>query len=316
MPIPRLTVEDLFEAHKADLELTWVASKSAGSELLETNDANFPGMALVGHLNFIHPHRIQIIGKTEHEYLENLGENDRKKATENIFSPAQTAAVILADQITAQSELLTAAENTKTPLLTSKLPSPIIIENLQYYLTRSLAPRHTVHGVYMEVLGVGVLITGKSGVGKSELALELLSRNHRLIADDAVELVRVAPDVLVGQCPDVLSSYLEVRGLGILDIRAMFGETAIRHRKKLHLIIHMKEFGNFENSKVSRLQAEMEDRIILETSIPEILLYVAPGRNLAVLVEAAVRSYVLRVWGINPVDDFIKKQQEMIAKQD
>jgi HPr kinase/phosphorylase len=185
---------------------------------------------------------------------------------------------------------------------------------LQYYLTRALAPRVTVHGVYLEVMGMGVLITGESGIGKSELALELLSRNHRLIADDAVELIRVGPDVLVGQCPHVLSDYLEVRGLGILDVRLMFGETAVRHKKKLHLIVRMERIDKGKHSKIDRLQAQQKTRRILDVEVPEVTLYVGPGRNLSVLVEAATRAYILRMWGINPLEDFIKRQQAVMKK--
>jgi len=185
---------------------------------------------------------------------------------------------------------------------------------MQYFLTRALAPRVTVHGVYMEVMGMGVLITGESGIGKSELALELLSRNHRLIADDAVELIRIGPDVLVGQCPNGLSDYLEVRGLGILDVRLMFGETAVRHKKKLHLIVHLDHMDPRKMGKIDRLQAQQQTRTILDIDIPTTVLYVGPGRNLAVLVETATRAYILRMWGINPLEDFIKRQQAIMHK--
>ena len=149
---------------------------------------------------------------------------------------------------------------------------------------------------------MGVFIAGESGIGKSELALELLSRNHRLIADDAVEFVRVAPQVLVGQCPEALSEYLEVRGLGILNIRATFGETAIRHKKKLHLVVQLE-----------RLR-EQHPYSILGVDVPEVLLFVAWGRNLAILVEAVTRAYILRVRGIDPLNKFMRKQQAIISK--
>jgi len=162
----------------------------------------------------------------------------------------------------------------------------------------------------MEVMGMGILITGESGIGKSELALELLSRNHRLIADDAVEFVRVGPDVIVGQCPTLLSDYLEVRGLGILDVRLMFGETAVRHKKKLHLIVCMETIQRQKMSKINRLESKQMTRTILDVEIPEVALFVGPGRNLAVLVETAIRAYILRMWGFDPLEDFMKRHQE------
>jgi HPr kinase/phosphorylase len=164
----------------------------------------------------------------------------------------------------------------------------------------------------MEVMGMGVLITGESGIGKSELALELLSRNHRLISDDAVELVRVGPDVVVGQSPHGLSDYLEVRGLGILDVRMMFGETAVRHKKKLHLIVHLQKLSKRRMARIDRLQAVSRTRPILDVDVPEVILYVAPGRNLAVLVETATRAYILRQWGVNTLEEFIKRHQALM----
>jgi len=165
----------------------------------------------------------------------------------------------------------------------------------------------------MEVLGTGIFIRGESGIGKSELALELLSRNHRLIADDAVDFVRVGPDILVGQCPKILVDFMEVRGLGIINVRAMFGETATRHKKKLHLILTLKQLKTELPDNIDRLQANLMTSKLLEVDIPEIILYVAPGRNLAVLVEAAARTYMLRMKGIDAYQEFSTRQQNMIS---
>src|SRR3990172_7182734 len=239
---PRLTARDLFESQSGALKLKWVAGRDGSGRLLEPATARYPGMALVGHLNFVHPNRVQVIGTNELAYLKRLLRKDRAVQIESLCSYAATAAIVLANDATIPPDLKRAADDHKLALFASPMASPVLIERLQHYLTRALAPKVTVHGVYMEVLGMGVLITGESGIGKSELALELLSRNHRLIADDSVEFIRVGPDVLVGQSPGAsLSDYLEVRGLGILDIRTMFGETAVRHRKRLHLIVHMEQ---------------------------------------------------------------------------
>lgn len=311
---PLVTVSDLFEQQSTALKLKWIAGRSGQDRLLEPTTAKFPGMALVGHLNRIHPNRVQVIGEQELAYLKKLPARERANLIREVFTCKRTAAVIVAGNRRPAAELTREAEQHGLALFSSGLPSPVVIDHLQYYLTRALAPRITVHGVYLEVMGMGVLITGESGIGKSELALELLSRNHRLIADDAVELVRVGPDVLVGQCPHVLSDYLEVRGLGVLDVRLMFGETAVRHKKRLHLIVHMEQIHKDKYSKIDRLQAQQRTRRLLDVEVPEVSLYVGPGRNLAVLVEAATRAYILRVWGINPLEDFIKRQQAMIKK--
>ncbi len=311
---PLLTTNDLFESQSASLKLKWIAGHEGRGRLLEPSTAKYPGMALVGHLNFVHANRIQVIGEAEVKYLRKLGKTERPEAVQRLFGCERTAVVVVANGARVDADLKAGAERARLALFSTPLPSPVVIDNLQFYLTRALAPRLTVHGVYMEVLGMGVLLTGEAGIGKSELALELLSRGHRLIADDAVEFIRVGPDVLVGQCPGELSDYLEVRGLGILDIRLMFGETAVRHRKKLHLIVRLEKLDRSRMGKIDRLQVKQRTHGIMDVEIPEVMLYVAPGRNLAVLVEAATRSYILRTWGINPLEDFIKRHQALIEK--
>ncbi len=312
MSTPILTVQDLFNNQGEELKLKWVAGQKGAERLLEPITAKYPGMALVGHLNFVHPNRVQVLGEGEVAYIDRLDKKERERALKTLFGAERTAVVIVANNKGTPADLVTAAERAKCALFSSTLASPVVIDHLQYHLARALAPRTTIHGVYMEVMGMGMLITGESGIGKSELALELLSRNHRLISDDAVELVRVGPDVVVGQSPTALSDYLEVRGLGILDVRLMFGETAVRHRKKLHLIVHLQQMNKKRMVRVDRLQALSRTRNILDVEIPEVILYVAPGRNLAVLVEAATRSYILRMWGINPLEDFMKRHQALM----
>ncbi|HEX19645.1 MAG TPA: HPr(Ser) kinase/phosphatase [Acidiferrobacteraceae bacterium] len=312
MSIPQLTADDLFAYQQEALKLEWVAGKEGKDRLLENVNAVYPGIALVGYLNIIHPNPIQIIGPHEIKYLEQLPKEQYIKTIEGILQNPATAMVLISDGLRVPEALVQLSEKHQVPLLGSHSTGPQVVDYLQHYLAQMLAPRVTLHGVYMEVLGIGVFVSGKSGIGKSELALELLSRNHRLIADDAVEFMRVAPDVLVGQCPEMLSNYLEVRGLGVLNVRSMFGETAIRNRKKLHLVVNLKAFPEKGASNIDRFQAELATHRILELDVPEVVLYVASGRNLAVLVEVATRSYILRMSGNNPADDFIKQQQEAI----
>jgi HPr kinase/phosphorylase len=312
MTTPILTVENLFQNQGEELKLRWIAGRDGAERLLEPITAKYPGMALVGHLNFVHPNRVQVLGDGEIDYLQEQHRKERAVSVDALFSAERTAVVIVANDKRVAADLVAAADRHKRALFSTPLPSPVVIDHLQYYLARALAPRVTIHGVYMEVMGMGLLITGESGIGKSELALELLSRNHRLISDDAVELIRVGPDVVVGQSPHALSDYLEVRGLGILDVRMMFGETAVRHKKKLHVIVHLEKLDKKRMVKVDRLAALSRTRNVLDVEIPEVVLYVAPGRNLAVLVEAATRAYILRTWGINPVDDFMDRHRALM----
>lgn len=308
-----LTAQDVFEAQQSALRLVWVGGRQGATKLLEPATARFPGMALVGHLNYVHPNRVQVLGASEMAYISRMPEERRQRAIDELFSCESSALVILADCGEPPAEFVAAADARAMPLLLSPLPSPRVIHDLQYYLARALAERVTLHGVYMEVMSMGVFITGESGIGKSELALELLSRNHRLIGDDAIEFSRLGTDDLEGRCPDLLNDFLEVRGLGILNVRAMFGETAVRRAKILHLIVRLEDLSSYGAGEIDRLQAEQLTRSILGVPIPEVVLFVAPGRNLAVLVESATRNHILRTRGINPLQDFMNKQRALMT---
>lgn len=312
---PNLTASTLYSEQQVALSLRWLAGRHGSDRQLEPATARFPGMALVGHLNFVHPNRVQVLGSAETDYLRRLPENERSQAVQSLFSCSTTTVVVVANDETPEPELLRAADAAGMALLATPLASPVVIDHLQHYLTRALAVHTTLHGVYLEVMGIGVLITGEPGIGKSELALELLSRGHRLIADDAIDFSRTAPDVLIGRCPRMLCDFLEVRGMGILNVRAMFGDTAVRREKTLRLIVRLEQLKLEHMAKIDRLQAEQKTRTILDVDIPEVLLYVAPGRNLAVLVEAATRSHILRLRGVNPLQELMQRQQACMNQE-
>lgn len=310
-----LTVSTLYDDYRARLVLTWRAGRAgAGRPLQDPHPAGArerPFDAGVGHLSLIHPNRIQVLGPAEMAYLEQLPAASRSDHLRRIFAAAP-ACLVVSDGLAVGEELSVPAEGAEVPLFSSPLPDYKIISHLQYYLSSALAERCTLHGVFMEVLGIGVLLTGRSGVGKSELALELISRNHRLIADDAPEFRRTAPDTLNGSCPAELSGFLEVRGLGVLDVRAMFGDSVIKPNKNLRLIIHLQQMGGEELAAIDRLQGSRQRQIILDVEVPQITLPVAPGHNLAVLVEGAVRNHILLLKGYNAAQAFCERQQRMI----
>src|SRR5690606_5808229 len=186
---------------------------------------------------------------------------------------------------------------------------------LQYHISRALAPTTTMHGVFMEVYSIGVLITGDAGSGKSELALELITRGHRLIADDAPQFTLIAPDVIDGTCPELLQDCLEVRGLGILNVREMFGDTAIKRNKYLRLVVHLQRLdGNINEQTIDRLRGDASSRQLLDVEVPMLTIPVAPGRNIAVLVEAAARNHILRLKGYDPAQTFIDRQAHQIRQ--
>ncbi len=307
------TVSTLFQRYQQRLALTWVSGQSGEHRSLGCSDIT-PGKSLIGHLNIIHPNRLQILGQLEIDYLNNLSASLRAELIQQLCD-LLPATLILAEQIEAPDDLRQACEQSQTPLLASTLSSVKLISCLRHYLGGELAEKTVIHGVFLEVHGMGVLLTGESGVGKSELALELLTRGHRFIADDAPEFSRVSPDIVRGRCPEALRDFLEVRGLGILNVRAMYGDSVIKLSKDLRLIIHLKRLAKVDRQQLDRLQGSHRNRLILDIEVPEVTLPVAPGRNLAVLVEAAVRDHILLRKGYSASKAFIQRQKELIRQQ-
>ncbi|MBA2689556.1 MAG: HPr kinase/phosphorylase [Burkholderiales bacterium] len=313
--MPQLTVEQLFSDKHAKLELSWVTGQESGRRSLGSDSLSRPGLGLIGHLNLIHPHRLQVLGAAEISYLQGLERAGLQRDIERLFS-AELTAIFIADGKEAPRCLLQPAQQTSTPLFTSPLASQQLINLLRQYLHRMLGELTTMHGVFLDVLGVGVLITGDSSIGKSELALELVSRGHGLVADDVVDLTQIGPDALQGRCPALLRDFLEVRGLGVLNIRTIFGETAVRPKMILKLIVHLEQPTNGIPNKIERLKANAGAQTILGVEIPTVALSVVAGRNLAVLVEAAVRNYILQQRGIDSTRQFIERHAElMLADQ-
>lgn len=303
-------VNTLFKRHHDQLSLQWITGQDGSHRPLRITEA-IPGLSLIGYLNTIHPNKIQILGKLELEYLTSLDNKSRQELWSNLISH-QPAAVIVAEGKDAPDDLRVAAEQSQTPLFSSRLDSSKLIENLRHFIEDSLSEKSVIHGVLLEVHGLGVLLTGESAIGKSELALELITRNHRLIADDAPEFTRVGPDTIRGSCPDALRDFMEVRGLGVLNIRSMYGDSAIKLSKDLRLIIHLKHMRQEDMGQVDRLKGSYGTRTILDVEIPAVTLPVASGRNLAVLVEAAVKHHILLRKGYNSSDAFIARQQKLI----
>ncbi len=295
------------------IDLSWVAgSEDPGLPLHEVNADEHA--TLIGHLNLIHKNMIQVIGATECEYLQNLEDSFRNSTLTQIFTDG-TVAVILADELPVPDILEEFANLYNVPLLSSKANSNEVVDTARYFLNEMFSSKEIIHGVFMEVLGIGVLLTGESGVGKSELALELITRGHRLVADDAPEFTIVGPGILDGRSPGILKDFIEVRGLGVINIRDMYGENALKHHKYLRLILHMQRMKLGDRASIDRLQSSMLSRNILGIDIPETLLPVAPGRNLAVLAEAAVHNFILQASGRDASQQLIDLQQQAMLDQ-
>ncbi|MCK4951230.1 MAG: HPr(Ser) kinase/phosphatase, partial [Gammaproteobacteria bacterium] len=221
-----ITTRILIERLHARLGLEWIGGLEGQNREIKPFTQEETGVALIGHLNLIHPNKVQVLGSTELEYLQNLDADSYQDTVNKLFSDTLSILIVASNQ-ELPDEFILLADKKQTPLLRTPMASHNLITHIRYFLGSMLAEKTTLHGVFMEVMGNGVLLTGESGIGKSELALELISRGHRLVADDAPEFSRIAPDIINGTCPEILSELLEVRGLGILNIRSLFGDSAI-----------------------------------------------------------------------------------------
>ena len=307
----QVSVESLFDENRDRLSLVWLGARQGGARVLTGEKALKPTMGQVGHMNFIHPFRIQLIGAAEAAYLAVLPDDELLRLLERLFL-TELVAIVVANGEQVPPHLTALCNTHHVALFSSPQPSPHIVDVFRIYLSRVLAESTTLHGVFLDVLEMGVLITGASAIGKSELALELISRGNGLIADDIVELYRISPDTIEGRCPDVLRDFLEVRGIGVLNIRTIFGETAVRPRKLLRLIVNLEDHGNEAFSELDRLQVNATYQDVLSVPIRKVTIPVAAGRNLAVLVEAAVRNFVLNQRGIDSTKEFIERQQKLM----
>ncbi len=301
-----LSIQQLYEENRELLQLGWFAGFPGGERLISGDAASAADQ--VGHLNLIHPGRIQVFGHQETEYYQRLSNTSRSYQTAELVA-GEPPAFIIAQGLATPPEILAICDEKNIPLFSTPLPAAQVIDYLRVYLSKKLAQQITMHGVFMDVLGVGVLITGESGLGKSELGLELISRSHGLVADDAVEFARIAPNMIEGRCPSLLQNLLEVRGLGLLDIKAIFGETAVRRKMRLKLIVHLVRRSTLEeNYERLPLDAQFED--VLGLPIRKVVIPVAAGRNIAVLLEAAVRNTILQLRGIDTLKEFIDRQRK------
>ncbi|EDM85097.1 MAG: HPr kinase/phosphorylase [Limnobacter sp.] len=304
-------LKELIEANRNKLKLDWLAGLNGGDRHLDLQC--FASSDLVGHLNTIHPGRIQVFGRQEIEYFARISDERKKHQIDKLIE-GDPPAIIVAESFQPHALLKAACDESNIPLLATPLSAAEIIDFLRVYINKWLAPTTMMHGVFMDVLGMGVLICGESGLGKSELGLELISRGHGLVADDVVEFSRVAPNLIEGRCPELIRNLMEVRGVGLLDIKAIFGETAVRRKMRLKLIVHLVRKASLELHQ-ERLVTEQQFQEVLGLPIRKAILPVAAGRNLAVLLEAAVRNTILQMRGINTLDEFMVRQQKAMLTE-
>lgn len=302
------TVGELIQALDQRFQLTWVSGKGCSERDISKDFQWGSHPKVVGHLNLIHSNKIQVLGRIEMDYLNNLTEQEKQQSIDKLFR-LNSFAIIVCEGLEVPETLIKLADLHQIALLTSNEQSNELVGKLRYALTSMLADKQILHGVFLEVISLGVLITGDASIGKSELALELISRGHRLIADDAPEFARITPDIVSGHAPSILQDLLEVRGLGILNIREMYGDGSIKRSKYLRLIINLVQPTN---QPLDRISSTSTLREVLGVKVVEITLPVAPGRNLAVMVEAAVLDYLLKSRGYDAGQELIDRQRKLI----
>lgn len=317
MPSRQLTIGEAFDSFSQELELQWVAGLNSRARLLTRNLPPGKRPRLLGALNFNSPSRIQLLGAAE---VRLIGEHPVIDVSRFEYSLSATCdMMVISNGMTPPQSLIELAERDQIALIVSTLDYSPLQSRIRFLFTQLLAEREIIHGVMMDVHGTGVLITGDASVGKSELALELISRGHILVADDAPEFSRIAPGTIECHCPALLRDFLEVRGLGVLNIALMYGDAHTRTRKILRFIVHLKPVSGEDSNKDlaaiagDRISEPSGTREVLGVSVPKRTIPVAPGRNIAVLVEAAVRDQILRAGGYSATTDLIEKQTKAMA---
>ena len=304
------TLQTLFENNEQTLKLAWIAGRSGGLRALAgAASAEVQAADIVGHLNLIHADRLHVLGAPEVRYLTQMDGGRRAHYAHDLIAGGALG-LIVAEGLQLPDDMAAVAEQAGLAIFSSPLAAGLVIDRLRVYLNKTLAAHCTMHGVFMDVLGMGVLIAGESGVGKSELGLELISRGHGLVADDVVDFARTEPDSIEGHCPPLLANLLEVRGLGLLDIKAIFGETAVRRKMKLRLIVELRRQA--AAALMERLPLAGTSEEVLGLPIHKVVIPVAAGRNLAVLLEAAVRNTILKLRGIDTMAEFMQRQRQAI----
>jgi HPr kinase/phosphorylase len=311
--INRVTAKDLLEDTEHGLELTLLAGSEGSSRKIESPRVQKPGLALAGYVESINPHRVQILGNTELTYLMRLTPKELRQAVRRFFN-MRLSAVIITNGQDLPAEVIEEADSSQTMLFLSALPTSSCIARVQNCLEETLQVATSVHGVLVDVLGVGVLLLGHSGIGKSETALDLVLRGHRLVADDIVEIKSKGTDSVYGAGSELIKHHMEIRGLGIINIKDMFGVASVRERKKIEIVIELVEWD--ENAEYERLGIDEEQYEILDVRVPRLTVPVKPGRNMAAIVEVAARNQLLKLQGHHAARNFQERLTREIERRE
>ncbi|MGE8080582.1 HPr(Ser) kinase/phosphatase [Peribacillus loiseleuriae] len=302
----KVRVKDLVDTFNLEL----VSGEEGINRPIITSDLSRPGLEIAGFFDFYPAERIQLLGMTEMSFFEKLSASERTSRMENLCRDI-TPGIIISRGHEVPEELILASEQQSVPVMRSSMKTTRLFSHLTNFLESKLAPTTAVHGVLIDIYGVGVMITGKSGVGKSETALELVKRGHRLIADDCVEIRQEDQDTLVGNAPELIEHLLEIRGLGIINVMTLFGAGAVRSNKKISLVINLELWE--KNKQYDRVGLDEEKVKIIDTEVTKLTVPVRPGRNLAVIIEVAAMNFRLKRMGVNAAEIFSSRLNNTIA---
>ena len=303
--MPKVRTKDVMDKFKLEL----ISGEEGINRPITMSDLSRPGLEMAGYFTYYPKERVQLLGKTEITFFEKLPEEEKKQRMLSLCTEI-TPAIILSRDLPIPSELIEASEEKGVPVLRSPLKTTRLSSRLTNFLESQLAPTTAIHGVLVDVYGVGVLIIGKSGVGKSETALELVKRGHRLVADDCVEIRQEDQDTLIGIAPQLIEHLLEIRGLGIINVMTLFGAGAVRSFKRITLVMSLELWE--QGKQYDRLGLEEETMKIIDTDIPKLTIPVRPGRNLAVIIEVAAMNFRLKRMGLNAAEQFTNKLADVI----
>ncbi len=308
----RLTIKDFYENRKEALELTLLAGAEGLDKVLESREVQRPSMALMGWYEEFAYQRIQVLGRNEMSYLQSLAKDELKAVVERLFE-YNLPCVIISKGIVPPPVMFEIADRRRIPLLSSRLATVDLMNKLSLWLDSYFAPKVYIHGTMMDVYGVGMLYTGKSGIGKSECALDLVERGHRLVADDVVEIKKHSENVLIASGTNLLGHHMEIRGVGIIDIEKLFGVRAIRMQKRVELEVKLVMWEELEDYE--RLGLDTQHNIILGVPIPMVTIPVSPGKSLTAISEVIAMNFMLNIYGENPAVSFVERLNEEIRRK-